>query len=156
MAYRIVKSGKIVYGVGGRGMSRGVVARVGQVFEEISNDHDPAYFEEVVRNPRHDADDPASGPEWVPVGSAEASVVEEQEDDEDPSEHGHDANDGHRHRVDYEAVSNEDLELLLADHDVDAKEIEGTGAQGKVLKKDMVDALIAVHEGVGPQAAEDE
>jgi len=151
MAYRIVKSGKIVYGVGGRGMSRGVVARVGQVFEEISNDPDPTYFEEVAHNPDHDPDDDSSGPEWVPVGSAEASVAAKE-----PAEHGHESDGAHSHRVDYEAMSNEDLELLLADHDVDAKEIKGTGAQGKVLKKDMVDALIAVHQGVDAQVAEDE
>lgn len=54
---------------------------------------------------------------------------------------------GHSHDLSFSDMSSEDLEGLISQHSL---AVDGTGAGGNVLKKDMVAALDAAHVGGHP------
>jgi hypothetical protein len=59
-----------------------------------------------------------------------------------PIPHGHEADEGHQHETVFEGLSGERLRELV---DLHALPVKGTGAQDKVLNKDMVKALQVEH-----------
>ena len=50
------------------------------------------------------------------------------------------------HDLDFAAMSPEELHILAEDHEL---EVDGTGANGNVLKKDLIAALEAAHPAPG-------
>ncbi len=68
--------------------------------------------------------------------------VDNVESDQAPVTHGHEAEEGHQHETEFDGLSGERLRELV---DLHALPVKGTGAQDKVLNKDMVMALQAEH-----------
>lgn len=143
MAYRLKNGGRIVYGVGGRGMSRGVVGRAGQVFEEISNDPFPD-FELVERNPDFDPDEDPPAAEWIVTANKPKREDPEVtlEVDEKQPDHGHRHDDDHAHEMTFDVLAGRRLQELVDAH---ALSVRGTGAQDKVVNSDMIRALKVEH-----------
>ncbi len=89
---------------------------------------------------------------WEVVGQEDDSEEESDEvepatpvndPDAPPAPHGHEAEEGHQHEAEFDDLSGERLRALVEMH---ALPVKGTGAQDKVLNKDMVKALQVEHD----------
>ncbi len=133
MAYRLKKDGQVVHvyrstTLSPRGqeihLTRGVVGHAGQVFEEL---------------PPHVADPIEAGEMddlWEIVDlEAEAQATSPSSKKADPGPPDP--------RAKYEAMKNEELQKLVVDRGM---EVTGTGAQGNIVKDDMISALVADDE----------
>ena len=78
--------------------------------------------------------------EPVPDDSAAANV-----DLPEPGPEGGQAGEAHEHGLDFADMHPDVLSVLTSNHGL---EVNGTGAGGNVLKKDLVAALEGAHEGV--------
>ena len=90
---------------------------------------------EVVRD---DSEQESDGEDQQPAQPPASEV----EDDKQPASHGHEADEGHSHETTFEGLSGERLRELV---DLHALPVKGSGAQDKVLNKDMVRALQVEH-----------
>jgi len=163
MAYLLKRSGQVVpiqqsrftnpNGTEGV-MTRAKVGRAGDIFLTVADDlaeqieaGELSEVWEVVGDPNVVAETapaipviPDTGlPPFVPEDPSQTHAVSAEP-----------GVDGHSHGLSFSDMPHEDLDYLVRQHEL---VVDGTGAGGNVLKKDMVSALEAAHVGGHPHGA---
>lgn len=142
-AYRLKRDGQIVHtsrqttiAPDGREehVTRGKVGRAGEVFTEL-----PEHVtSQIDAGELDDIWEPIDIESLTEEAEAEIEVADEGSASTAPVETA----ESHRHSLNFSVLPSEDLVKLVQDHRLD---VQGTGAGGNLLRKDMISALESTH-----------